>query len=239
MKAWYGFRPSCVSMCAPQGIVIQPSPIDAQTLDKEAAPLPPPPPPGTWHSINAPLYAQLEAQTWSMIYRPVRRSEKLTLQRSCIRWASKCQGDIFSESIRRFFHWSNPVSCNRWSPWSKVNFRECTRQKARITKKGGLTLRYRSFKLQALDLRCVRYSYDSEEFHMYPAIAIHATFTAMDSFLANVYPSVPFTCIFSKTSSEFFPVLAVANTGSCVSPQNKIGHPAHRAVSSDECLRNR
>ena len=56
-------------------------------------------------------------------------------------------------------------------------------------------------------------------------IAIHATLTARDFFLAYFYPSGPFTCIFSKTS-RFFPVLAVANTGSCVGPQNKIGHPA-------------
>ena len=31
---------------------------------------------------------------------------------------------------------------------------------------------------------------------------------------------------FFKKLSRFFPVLAVANTGSCVSLQNKIGHPA-------------
>ena len=43
-------------------------------------------------------------------------------------------------------------------------------------------------------------------------IAIHATLTARDFFLANFYPSSPFTCIFSKTSPESFPVLAVANT---------------------------
>ena len=30
---------------------------------------------------------------------------------------------------------------------------------------------------------------------------------------------------FSKTSPIFFSVLAVANTGSCVGPQNNIGHP--------------
>ena len=34
-------------------------------------------------------------------------------------------------------------------------------------------------------------------------IAMHATL-AKDFFLANFYPSSPFTCIFSKTSSEFF-----------------------------------
>ena len=43
-------------------------------------------------------------------------------------------------------------------------------------------------------------------------IAIHATLTAGDFFLAYFYTSGPFTCIFSKTSPEFFPVLAVANT---------------------------
>ena len=42
-------------------------------------------------------------------------------------------------------------------------------------------------------------------------IAIHATLTARDFFLAYFYPSGPFTCIFSKTSPDF-PVLAVANT---------------------------
>ena len=57
--------------------------------------------------------------------------------------------------------------------------------------------------------------------------AIHATLTARNFFFAYFYPSSPFTCIFfSKTSPDyFFPALAVANTGSCVGPQNKIGHP--------------
>ena len=39
-------------------------------------------------------------------------------------------------------------------------------------------------------------------------IAIHATLTAREFFLAYFYPSSPFTCIFSKTSPNFFPVLA-------------------------------
>ena len=43
-------------------------------------------------------------------------------------------------------------------------------------------------------------------------IAIHATPTARDFFLAYFYTSGPFTCIFSKISPEVFPVLAVANT---------------------------
>ena len=35
-------------------------------------------------------------------------------------------------------------------------------------------------------------------------IAIHATLTARDFFLPYFYPSGPFTCIFSKTSPNFF-----------------------------------
>ena len=35
-------------------------------------------------------------------------------------------------------------------------------------------------------------------------IAIHATLTARDFFLAYFYPSRPFTSIFSKTSPDFF-----------------------------------
>ena len=35
-------------------------------------------------------------------------------------------------------------------------------------------------------------------------IAMHAMLTARDFFLANFYPSSPFTCIFSKTSPKFF-----------------------------------
>ena len=35
-------------------------------------------------------------------------------------------------------------------------------------------------------------------------LAMHATLTARDFFLANFYPSGPFTSIFSKTSPKFF-----------------------------------
>ena len=35
-------------------------------------------------------------------------------------------------------------------------------------------------------------------------VVIHATLTARDFFLAYFYPSSPFTCIFSKTSPNFF-----------------------------------
>ena len=55
----------------------------------------------------------------------------------------------------------------------------------------------------------------------------HACYAYSQGFLPCLFlPSGPFNCIFSKTSSDFFPLLAVANTGSCVGPQNKIGHPA-------------
>ena len=60
---------------------------------------------------------------------------------------------------------------------------------------------------------------------------MHATLIAGDFFLAYFYPSGPFTCIISKP----LPVLAVANTCSCVGPQDKIGQPAGGRV---ECPRN-
>ena len=43
-------------------------------------------------------------------------------------------------------------------------------------------------------------------------IAVHATLTDREFFLAYFYPSNPFTCIFFKNISQFFPVLVVANT---------------------------
>ena len=55
-------------------------------------------------------------------------------------------------------------------------------------------------------------------------IAIHARLTARDFFLACFYPSGPFTCIFSKPSRFFLCWLWLTH-GSCVGPQNKIGHP--------------
>ena len=62
-----------------------------------------------------------------------------------------------------------------------------------------------------------------------PYVAIYAAPTARDFFLASFYPSGPFTCIFSKTSPEFFlcwlwltPVPVWAGRIS------KTGQPAHR-----------
>ena len=57
-------------------------------------------------------------------------------------------------------------------------------------------------------------------------IAIHATLTARDFFLAYFYTSVPFTCIFAKPSPDFSLCWLWRTHGSCVGPQNKIGHPA-------------
>ena len=47
--------------------------------------------------------------------------------------------------------------------------------------------------------------------------AVHATLTARDFFLANFYPSGLFTCIFSKTSPEFFLCLSVSLSALCIS----------------------
>ena len=58
-------------------------------------------------------------------------------------------------------------------------------------------------------------------------IAMHATPAARDFLVADLHPSGPFTCIFFQNLSRVFPVLAVANTGSCVGLQNEVGHPAH------------
>ena len=58
------------------------------------------------------------------------------------------------------------------------------------------------------------------------SVLSHTYMAARDFFLANFYPSGPFTCIFFQNLSQVFNVLATANTGSCVGPQNKIGHLA-------------
>ena len=59
------------------------------------------------------------------------------------------------------------------------------------------------------------------------SVYCHACYAnCRESFLANFYPSGPFTRIFPKNLSQVFPVLAVAHTGSCVGPQNKIGYSA-------------
>ena len=57
-------------------------------------------------------------------------------------------------------------------------------------------------------------------------MATHITITATDFFLANFYLFGPFTCIVFQYLSRVVPVLAVANTGSCVGQQDQIGRPA-------------
>ena len=57
-------------------------------------------------------------------------------------------------------------------------------------------------------------------------IAINATLTARDFFLAYFYPSGPFTCIFFQNLFRFFLCWLWLIHGSCVGPQNKKGHPA-------------
>ena len=61
-----------------------------------------------------------------------------------------------------------------------------------------------------------------------PYIAMNAANDVRDFFLANFYPPAPFIWICFQNCFRAFSVLAVANTGSCVGSQNKIGHPARR-----------
>ena len=61
-----------------------------------------------------------------------------------------------------------------------------------------------------------------------PYKAMRATHTAMDLFLANfvLFRSIYLHFPPKKNLSPVFPVLAVANTGSCVGLQDKIEHLA-------------
>ena len=55
----------------------------------------------------------------------------------------------------------------------------------------------------------------------------HACYDYCQEFLPCLF--LPFRSIhlhFFQNLARFFHVLVVANTGSCVGPQNKIGHPA-------------
>ena len=59
-------------------------------------------------------------------------------------------------------------------------------------------------------------------------IAMHATLTARDFFLANFYPSGPITRIFSKTSAHFF--LRARNT-CIISPVSAVFQTGHLGIS--------
>ena len=54
----------------------------------------------------------------------------------------------------------------------------------------------------------------------------HTCYAYCQGFLLCLFPPFQSTHLhFFQNFSRFFPVLAAANTGSCVGPQNKIGHP--------------
>ena len=61
-----------------------------------------------------------------------------------------------------------------------------------------------------------------------PYIALHATPTAKDFFLANFLPFRPIHLHLFQNFSRVCPLLASADTGFCVIHQNKTGHPVHR-----------
>ena len=66
----------------------------------------------------------------------------------------------------------------------------------------------------------------------------HTCYTYCQGFIPCLF--LPFWSIHLhsfQNLSQFVPLLAVANTSSCVSPQNKIDHPLD-AGSRVECLRN-
>ena len=55
----------------------------------------------------------------------------------------------------------------------------------------------------------------------------HACYAYCQGFLlCSFLPCRSIHLQFFQNLSQFFPVLVVANTGSCVGPQNKMGHPA-------------
>ena len=97
--------------------------------------------------------------------------------------------------------------------------------------KGLYDLNPRSWELRTQKLKVP--SSENTELKHYPFkawsrsvyIAVHAMLTARDFFLAYLYPSSPFTCIFSETTPDLLSWLWQMH-GSCVGVQNKIGHPA-------------
>ena len=61
------------------------------------------------------------------------------------------------------------------------------------------------------------------------SVSCHACHAYCQGFLpCYSLPSRFIDLHFFQNLSEFFSVLAVANTGSCMGPQNKIGHPVRR-----------
>ena len=60
-------------------------------------------------------------------------------------------------------------------------------------------------------------------------IAMYASPTASDFFLDLISTFLVHSPSFFPNLSQVFPVLAVANTGSCMGPQNKKGYLARRS----------
>ena len=113
------------------------------------------------------------------------------------------------------------LKSHSWIQWSSTNFTESVDYSSVNPRSGDLQTQ----KLRSHLMRIQSWKVLSLKPGVGQYIAINATLTAWNFFLAYFCPSGPFTCIFFQNLSQFFPVLAVANTGSCVGPQNKIGHP--------------
>ena len=86
---------------------------------------------------------------------------------------------------------------------------------------GSLELRTQKLKSHLLRTQCLKVLPLKPGGGQY--IVVYATLAARDFFLANFHPSVHLH--FFEILSRVFPALAVANTGFCVAPQNKVGHP--------------
>ena len=124
--------------------------------------------------------------------------------------------DQFLQSLERPFLWPPE---NRWEPWRKRRHTvQCLVAMEVNSVQRHVFVDTNSFttppQWRAVDAEIKVPSESLNVLRLKPGqyIAIHATLSDRDFFLAYFYPSGPVTCIFSKTSPEIFPVLAVANT---------------------------
>ena len=98
-----------------------------------------------------------------------------------------CSIDICAKEV---LFWSFEFALQPY--WLALYQRTSPQWELRTQKLRSHLLRTQSLKVLPLKLGVGQYT------------AIHAAPTVRDFFLANFYPSGPFTCIFSKTSPEFF-----------------------------------
>ena len=117
----------------------------------------------------------------------------------CIRKKEKKRSEVASAG-------RNTISV---PPWSAPRSGELRTQKLK-----SLLMRTQSLKVLPLKPGVGQY------------IAMHATLTARDFFIAYFFPFGPFTCIFFQNPSQFLLCWLWLAHGSCVGLQNKIGHPA-------------